>query len=301
MKNNRKGAKAPVIVAVVVALMATALIVGVVIDDSTKAGNMFPDWYYLDSYVEAVKPVNPLTMDYSGLAQQEDNVPIVLGINPRISAAFASAREVVKEKFGNYTNFNWERFERTQILEGSENLHDGCDAMYYPEKDTAYAFQELKKLSDKEMEKVLAHELIHALTGLNEESRTTLYEGLTEYMSTLLYGEEQVSYEIPVRFVQLYAERYGLDAAIELFQRDSCYDTLDNLMGKPGAMGNIELLLRATSFYFDQNANYVTIDVMTHFCKSIDGNPEIVKGLFNVYLPKATKEDLSYFNDVLGR
>lgn len=292
-KNSRK------VVFVAVTTLVLALIIGVVISEQTKAESRFPDWYYYDGYVAAIHPVNPLTAPQQ--TPPEDNIPVTLGTDSRISEAFKSAKEVLKEKFGNYTNLNWNRFEKTKLAEGSEDYHNGCDAMYASDTNTAYAFQGLKSLPDKEMEKVLAHELIHALTAIDGESRTSLYEGLTEYLSVVLYGEEQISYELPVRFVQLYVEKYGLEKAIALFPHDNCLEELDAIIEKQGIMGNIEDLLRYTSFYYDRNSNFVILDVMAHFCVKTDGNTQIVQKLIDTMLKGAQKDDLKYFKQILER
>ena len=290
--------KRNVIVAIVITLVM-ALIIGVVISEQSKADSCLTDWFYYDGYVEAVHPVNPLSVAQQ--AAPEDKIPTLFGVDKRVSEAFNSAKAVLREKFGNYTSLNWERFEKTKLAEGSEEYHNGCDAMYSSENNTAYIFQGLKKITDKEMEKVLAHELIHALTVIEEECRTSLYEGLTEYLSVVLYGEDQISYEFPVRFVQLYADKYGIDKAIALFPHDNCLEELDAIIEKQGVMGNIEDLLRYTSFYRDDNASFVILDVMAHFCAKTEGDPQIVQKLVDEMLKGAKKDDLKYFEKVLER
>jgi len=305
-KNSRKGAaKAPKIVAVVTLVaLAVALVIGIIIDNgSAKAkGSKYPDWYFYDQYVQKYQPTNPILTESRNVVDDGSTPEFFLGVDSRIADAFQAAKTTLREKFGNIETLNWERFNAATIVEGKDYMVNQCDAAWWPARNTLFVWQFLKTKTDKEMEAVIAHELIHSLTHVDGECGSALYEGLTEYMSLLLYGEKDyIAYELPVRFVQLYAEAYGLEKAIAVFPYDSCVETIGALIPeRKDAMGNIEGLLRSTSRVADRGAYTVIFDVMCHLCKNLNGDKELVEGIAERYLGKTNPETTAYYSVVLG-
>lgn len=305
MKKNNKGTttKAPIITTIIIIVLFVGAVVGMVVNGTAKAKeSSYPDWYFYDQYVEKYQPTNPLLNKNEDAANYEDVPEILPDVDSRISNAFAAAKTVLREKFGKISTLNWERFDAATVVEGKDYTVNQWDAAWYPNENTVCVWQLLKDKSDKDMEAVIAHELIHSLTHVDDKC-SILYEGLTEYMSVLLYGEKDyIAYELPVRFVQLYAEAYGLEKAIEVFPQSSCIDTISALIPeRKDTMGNIEGLLRYASYCADRGAHTAILDVLSHFCKNLNGDKELIENLVEKYLGDLNPDTNAYYSAVLRR
>ena len=309
MKKNNKGTttkakKAPIITIIIIIVLFVGAVTGMVINGTAKAKeSSYPDWYFYDQYVEKYQPTNPLLNENEDAANYEDGHEILPDVDSKISNAFAAAKTVLREKFGKISTLNWERFDAATIVEGKDLMVNQWDASWDPNENTVHVWQLLKAKSDKDMEAVIAHELIHSLTYTNGERSSILYEGLTEYMSVLLYGEKDyIAYELPVRFVQLYAEAYGLEKAIELFSQGDCISTINALIPeRSNVMGNIDGLLGHVSKYVDRGAYTVVLDVLAHFCKNLNGDKELIENLVEKYLEDLNPDTNAYYSAVLRR
>ena len=294
------------------ALVAMILVILSAITDII--GVEIQDWTFYDNYVEAIQSQEQkeMTAEKWAIIKNLFFPEKAAETDERIIAAFDRARNTVRQALKQYDQLNWERFEETGIGEYADGLSDGTEegsaydilylmtepvaAQYIDEDNMVYAYRKSEWLDDYELEKVMGHELIHALTV--GESSNILYEGLTEYLTTLVYPDStQISYEYAVIFVRLFAEKYGVNEAIKVFPSRDCFRVMDNIIGRENVTETLEALLYQLALG-DSNSDEkkVALDVLCHYGAAIGGDIKVVEELIEQYPDEIIDKDAkNYF------
>lgn len=268
----------------------------------------YNDWCFYDAYIERSHVVD----DRGESCSIQDLKEIAIVPDKRTLEMFQKARDAVCEAFADYDSLNWEQFEMTQVVELADRPEwmsdwlysvSGCVyAVYDWISNTVFVFQRAKLGSDYELEKILAHELIHALTFIGRKS--ILYEGLTECMSVMIYGRSQrIGYLFAEKFAELYVEKNGLKRAIETIPSGIAFDEINNsFCDRQNVMKQIEGPLIRSATAGDMDGMKAILDAMCHYAVNIGKGEEIVEDLVRKVLPDTGDAGArNYFFGVLRR
>ena len=228
----------------------------------------YEDWMYFNKAVEIIDDVNDEKTEqvYGGLLRGHDyrNVREADGTYVGL---FETVKENMRSKLGGYSGLNWERFERTKLVE--------CDidtpnlvAFFGRKEETVFLVSDQLPKTYDGMKELLAHELYHSL---DRDLGCAFIEGTAEYVAQMLYpnsGSDRYYYH--VKIVELFVEKYGMQGVIDLTADSKVLrEAIDADFGRQETAFYLESILAVLQETTDMNTfrafELSITDAMCHF------------------------------------
>jgi len=206
-----------------------------------------------------------------------------------ISEFFEEAKSDIRSFFGSADFFNWEKFENAQLTQMKEEMltfegrAGGVDAAYIPNDNVVMVFQCVGSYSSEEAKAVIAHELIHVLTETQETANNpAVYEGLTEMLSSRLYGTTPQGYGMSCNFASMYIAALGVEEATKNIMDGKVFEDV-NSKTKPGAMEDVTKSILALDMGYAVEEDYLLyVDFMVNYAIAVGTIDDIASQIKNI-------------------